>query len=160
MATLGAALAEAHRIAWEDPGPEWFAPARQTVEALDAAAAATVPGAGLNAPWRVVHHLRTGFALWGRWLAGESADPADHGAGEDWAPVADPTPAAWQALVAGTIAEEAALQAVVAGMTDEQLLAVDARYGETPLALVLSFIAHTGYHAGELRTLASIASPG
>ena len=32
MSTLGEVLSEAHRIAWEDPDPEWFAPARRTVE--------------------------------------------------------------------------------------------------------------------------------
>ncbi len=42
MATPGAALAEAHRIAWEDPGLDWFAPSRQTVVALGAAVSVPV----------------------------------------------------------------------------------------------------------------------
>jgi hypothetical protein len=160
VATLGEALAEAHRIAWEDPGPEWFAPVRPTIEALGAVTAARPPGPGLNPPWRVLSHLRTGYALWARWLAGEVADPAGFGAGEEWTPVADPSPAAWEALVAEAIADEARLRAVIAGMPDERLLAVEPRFAETPLALVLSFIAHTGYHAGELATLASLTRPG
>ncbi len=157
MATLGAALAEAHRIAWEDPAPEWFAPARQTVEALGATEAATIPGPGLNAPWRVVHHLRTGFALWARWLAGEPADPAITEQAMS-GPVADPTPAAWQALIAGAIADEGPAGSR-RGHDGRQLLAVVPRYGSAAGAR-LSFIAHTGYPAGELRTLASMASAG
>ena len=114
MSTLGEVLAEAHRIAWEDPDPEWFAPARRTVEGMSAATAASAPGPDLNAPWRVLGHLRTGFALWARWLAGEPAEPADFGATDEWAPVTDPSPAAWAALVADAIAEEARLRRAVA----------------------------------------------
>lgn len=40
MAAIGEATAEPHRIAWEDPGPGWFTPARQTIGGLAAAAAA------------------------------------------------------------------------------------------------------------------------
>ncbi len=158
MARLGESLAEAHRIAWEDPGPEWFTPALATIESLDATTAASSPFSGLNAPWQVLLHLRTGFALWARWLAGEAADPADFGAGAEWNVMSDPSPAAWADLLVATIREEAALRAVIAGMPDERLLEVEPRFGEAPLAVVLSLVAHTGYHAGELATLAPLAS--
>jgi len=155
METLGQALAQAQRIAWEDPGPEWFAPARATIESFDAAAAASPPGSGLNAPWRVLSHLRTGYALWARWLEGEEADPADFGATEEWTPIEDPSPAAWAVVVADAVAEEARLRRVIARLPDDVLFTPDPRFGETPLTMILSFIAHTSYHAGELRTLAS-----
>ena len=124
---------------------------------LTSATAASAPGPDLNAPWRVLGHLRTGFALWARWLAGEPAEPADFGATDEWAPVTDPSPAAWAALVADAIAEEARLRRAVADMPEASLLAVDPRFGEAPLAVIVGLITHTGYHAGELRTLASLA---
>ena len=161
MATFGETLAEAERITWEVPEAGWFPPARTTVEALDAAAAAARPAGTANAAWNVLRHLHVGHALWRRWLAGQPADPAEFGAETEWEPVTDASPEAWAALKAAAIAEEAAFRDLISGQPDGWFTEVDPRFGETRLATVVGLIVHTGYHAGELATLASvIGAPG
>jgi len=151
--TLAAPLAAALTIAYEDPIPDWFPPVEPTVRDIGAADAARVPLPEGNRPWRVLDHLRIGLELWREALVGGAFDPAAHGAGDDWMPVADPSDDAWRDLRERTLAASRAFAASVAALSDEDLLEPDGVFDMTRLEVVLSTLAHTAYHAGELAPL-------
>lgn len=151
--TIGAALAEAVRISFDDASADWFPPVAASVDALTPDQAAR-PGCDGNAPWQVLDHLRIGFAIWGEFLATGRFEPARFGGGTEWQPIEAPSPDDWARLRSRTREAEADLRAVLAGLDDNELLAADPSLGGmTRLALALSTLAHLGYHAGELATL-------
>lgn len=154
---IGPALAEAVRISYDDASADWFPPVAPSVDALTPEEAAR-PGCDGNAPWQVLDHLRIGFAIWGEFLATGRFEPVRFGGGTEWQPVEAPSPGDWERLRRRTREAEAAFRAVLAGLDDDVLLAADPSLGGmTRLALVLSTLAHLGYHAGELATLTTVS---
>jgi hypothetical protein len=65
----------------------------------------------------------------------------------------DQSDEAWDYLRARTLAANRAFAASVAALSDQDLLGVDPAFGATRLEIVLSVLAHTCYHAGDLATL-------
>jgi hypothetical protein len=157
---IGPSLAEAVRISFDDSSADWYPPVAQSVDALTPSEAAR-PGCDENAPWQVLDHLRLGFAIWGEFLATGRFEPVRFGGGTEWQPIEAPSPNDWERLRRRTSEAEAAFRAVLAGLDDDQLLAADPSLGGmTRLALVLSTLAHLGYHAGELATLTTASRAG
>jgi hypothetical protein len=111
---------------------------------------------GTKLPWRVLDHLRIGLELWRDAMEGRPMDPPAHGAAAEWTPVTEPTAAAWADLRKRALEANRAFALTVAAIPDARLLALDPAIGACPLDVILSILAHTGYHAGELRTLRTI----
>lgn len=152
---VASSLADAIRISFEDASADWFPPVGPVVDGLDAESAARRrPGA--NAPWQVLEHLAIGFDVWAEYLRTATFDPGRFGGGHEWEPVSDPSPNAWDELRQRARDGEAALRAAIAALPDDVLLASEPSLGgATRMDLILSTLAHLGFHAGELATLAA-----
>ncbi len=160
---LGPALAVAMRISFDDAAADWFPPVAASMDRLDPeGAAAGAPGT--NPPWRVLRHLQVGYGIWGRYLATGEFEPAAFGGGREWDEALVPSGAALDALRARLRAGDAAFRATLASLDDDELLEPkEAMGGATLLDIVLSNLAHLGYHAGELAMIDAVreaARPG
>jgi len=100
--------------------------------------------------WEIVHHLAAWNGIAARRIRGETPEVTQE---QDWPPVTDPSPAAWQAALAELEAQHRDLYRTVRGLDDARL--DDAVPGSDPTVrgLLLGTLQHNSYHAGQIALL-------
>jgi len=132
----------------------WFTPFSAVVEGLMAEQALLVPAPGINCIWAVVNHMRfwnevillrlRGLPVNRKALGSENGWPRPGGPGDD---------RAWQMACSRTITMNAEVARLVAGLSDEDLVAPLTPGRTTRYRLVHGLIGHNAYHTAEITTV-------
>ncbi|MFL6234303.1 MAG: DinB family protein [Thermoanaerobaculia bacterium] len=133
-------------------GGAWHGPAvAEALAGVDAATAAARPLPGAHSIWEIVHHLTVWNDAPRRRIDGERLQ--DLPAEQDWPPVGDVSPDAWQAALAALEEAHAGLRARVLDLTDAQLDDPVAGSDPTVRGMLLGVLQHNAYHAGQIALL-------
>jgi len=148
-------MSEANRIAEQMRrvmiGGAWHGPS--VLEALDglpvsAAVAHPIPEA--HSIWELVRHIDFTQRLLQRRVNGENPSATD---ADFFPPVTDTSESAWKAAVAGLRAQEEALCALVAKLSDDRLAEPITPGGSTVYETFHGHAQHNAFHAGQIRLL-------
>ena len=132
-------------LAYADHGT--FVPFTQAVSGLTADQASAVPAAGFRSVWAQVNHVRFWHEANLRQLRALPVDWKALGAEDGWPPPGDPSDeASWEAVVSYTVALNAEIAELVAGLTGEELEEPVVAGYVTRWQIVQSLIAHNAYH--------------
>ena len=138
-------------------GGAWHGPAvAETLADVDETIAAARPIAGAHSIWEIVHHLTVWNDVPRRRLDGERLQnlPPE----QDWPPVADVSPGAWQTALAALEEAHAALHDRVLELADGQLDDPVTGSDSTVRGTLFGVLQHNAYHAGQIATLSK--APG
>ncbi len=130
-------------------GGAWHGPSVLEALAGVGAAPATVrlyPGG--KTIWEIVHHLTVWNHVPRRRLDGEAIEDVPDT--EDWPPVEDTSPAAWQVAVSALEEAHGTLHARVLDLTDGQLDEPVPGSDPTVRGMLLGVLQHNAYHAGQI----------
>jgi len=139
-------------------GDTWHgSPLTTILDGVTAEQAARRPPNGAHSIWELVLHI----TAWRNEVARRAAGaPAGEPAEGDYPAVGDPTPARWQAALAGLDASHANLVRVVRGMSDPGLLEPTNDPRNPPLGTGVTYyelfhgiVQHDAYHAGQIAIL-------
>ena len=148
-------MSEANRIAEQMRrvmiGGAWHGPS--VLEALDglpvsAAVAHPIPEA--HSIWELVRHIDFTQRLLQRRVNGENPSATD---ADFFPPVTDTSESAWKVAVAGLRAQEEALCALVAKLSDDRLAEPITPGGSTVYETFHGHAQHNAFHAGQIRLL-------
>lgn len=133
-------------------GGAWHGPAiAETLEGVDAAAAAARPIATAHSIWEIVHHLTVWNDLPRRRIDGERG--AELPADEDWQAVEDASEESWQRALVALKASHRRLHDRLAALTDDELERPVAGSDPTVRSMVLGVLQHNAYHGGQIAVL-------
>lgn len=137
-------------------GGAWHGPAvAETLEGVDAAAAARRPIAAAHSIWEIVHHLTTWHEVPQRRLDGERDEmPPER---DDWLAVPEPSEENWQQALKALRSAHQRLHARLAQLSDGELERPVAGSESTVRAMVLGVIQHNAYHGGQIALLRTAA---
>jgi uncharacterized damage-inducible protein DinB len=133
-------------------GGAWHGPAvAETLGGVDAATAAAHPLPDAHSIWEIVHHLTVWTEVPRRRIDGEAIQnlPPER----DWPPVADTSPAAWQAALAALEAAHKALHQRILDLADGQLDEPVVGSDPTVRGMLFGVLQHNAYHAGQIALL-------
>lgn len=141
-------------------GGAWHGPAvAETLEGVDAAAAARRPIAAAHSIWELVHHLTTWHEVPRRRIDGERDEMPPEG--DDWsAAVPEPSEESWQQALNALRSAHQRLHTRLARLSDDELGRPVAGSESTVRAMVLGVIQHNAYHGGQIALLRKAASDG
>jgi hypothetical protein len=135
-------------------GPAWHGPALLELLAdVNAERAGRRPLPGAHSIWEIVQHVATWLDIVGERVGGHHRDIPDS---EDWSPVTDESPAAWQRMVARVAEAGESLARHIERFADD---ALDARLrgaaatASTAYATLQGSAQHVLYHAGQVAVL-------
>ena len=137
-------------------GEAWHGPSLEEVlEGVTAEAAGKKPVAGGHSIWEIVAHIAVWEAVVRRRLSGEVVRnvPPE----QDWPPVTDTTPEAWQNALAQLRSGCELLQQAVSRLTDRQLEAEVPGMGYNVYVMLHGAVQHATYHAGQIALLKKAA---
>ena len=134
--------------AWR--GPAWHGPSvQESLEGVDAAAAARKPIAGGHTIWELAEHIAVWEDVVARRIGGEKVQPEGD---LDWPPVRETGDAAWQRTRDRMAATHDRLRAAIASFPDARL--DEERPGAgTWYVLFHGIVQHDLYHAGQIGLL-------
>jgi len=133
-------------------GEAWHGPSLEEVlEDVTAEAAAKKPVAGGHSIWEIVLHVGVWESVARRRLSGEVVRnvPPE----QDWPPVTDPTPQAWQDAREQLRSSCELLQQAISRITDRQLDAEVPGMGYSAYVMLHGAVQHATYHAGQIALL-------
>jgi uncharacterized damage-inducible protein DinB len=126
-------------------------PFAEAVAELSAAQAASDPGHGLASVWATVNHIRFWHQVSLRQLRHEPVDFAALGAVDGWPALPDERDdAAWEEVVAQTMALNAEIVALIESMSERQLDEVVAAGHLTRWQIVDCLVTHNAYHTSSI----------
>ena len=133
-------------------GGAWHGPAvAETLAGIDAVTAAARPLPAAHSIWEIVHHLTVWTEVPRRRIDGEALQNLP--ANRDWPPVADTSPAAWQAAQAALEAAHKALHQRILDLSDAQLDEPVVGSDPTVRGMLFGVLQHNAYHAGQIALL-------
>lgn len=140
-------------------GGAWHGPAvAETLEGVDAAAAARRPIAAAHSIWEIVHHLTTWHEVPRRRLDGERDEmPPER---DNWPAVPEPSEENWQQALKALRSAHQRLHTRLARLSDEELRRPVAGSESTIRGMVLGVIQHNAYHGGQIALLRKAAPNG
>jgi len=133
-------------------GEAWHGPSLEEVlEDVTAEAAAKKPVAGGHSIWEIVLHVGVWESVARRRLSGEVVRnvPPE----QDWPPVTDTTPEAWQNALEQLRSSCELLQQAISRITDRQLDAEVPGMGYSAYVMLHGAVQHATYHAGQIALL-------
>lgn len=138
-------------------GGAWHGPAvTETLEGVDAAAAARQPIAAAHSIWEIVHHLTTWHEVPRRRIDGERDEmPPER---DDWLAVPEPSEENWQQALEALRSAYQRLHTRLAQLSDEELGRPVAGSESTVQGMMLGIIQHNAYHGGQIALLRKAAS--
>ena len=150
-------MAEAQHLAdvlkglFGDPEHGLFSAFTIAVDGLTAAQAAAIPAPRFNSIWAVVNHVR----FWQEYtllrLRGLTIDRQALGAANGWPPAGDPGDEyAWRAARTRAIEVNQELAALIAQMTDDEVVQPSAPGRASRYQVIHGIIAHNSYHTCEV----------
>lgn len=138
-------------------GGAWHGPAvAETLEGVDAAAAARRPIAAAHSIWEIVHHLTTWHEVPRRRIDGERDEMPPES--EDWLAVLEPSEETWQQALEALRSAHQRLHTRLAQLSDEELARPVAGSESTIRGMMLGIIQHNAYHGGQIALLRKAAS--
>jgi uncharacterized damage-inducible protein DinB len=133
-------------------GGAWHGPAvAETLEGVDAEAAARRPIAAAHSIWEIVHHLTAWNDVPRRRIDGERDGVLSEG--KDWPAVPEPTEENWQQSLEALRTAHRRLHTRLTQLTDEELPRAVAGSESTVGGMVLGVIQHNAYHGGQIVVL-------
>ena len=133
-------------------GEAWHGPSLEEVlEGVTAEAGAKKPIAGGHSIWEIVLHIGVWESVARRRLSGEVVRnvPPE----QDWPPVTDTTPEAWQNALEQLRSGCELLQQAISRITDRQLEAEVPGMGYNAYVMLHGAVQHATYHAGQIGLL-------
>jgi len=124
------------------------------VDEINAEQAAAYPILGAHSIWELVQHMAVWEDVVRRRLGGETVLPTPE---HDWPPVRSTDAAAWKKVVETLKSNHAALERMVAEMTDDRLDEIVPAKNYNAYVMLHGIIQHDLYHAGQIALLKKAA---
>jgi len=138
-------------------GDAWHGPAlRELLSGLSPAQAASRPFAQAHSIWEIVLHIAAWENVYRQRLAGAALHEPEEG---DFPPIANLTPAAWEAALAHLEGVHQELQRAVAALPESALERIVPGRTGTVRFMLQSAVRHHVYHTGQIALLKKAAVP-
>ncbi len=133
-------------------GEAWVGPSLSgLLEGVDTEKALTRIVAGAHSIWEIVLHIASWERIARQRVEGKAEETVSPT--QDWPPVTDPSPAAWDEAKGDLERENLRLRETIAGLDDERLQEVVPGRPYTVYGLLHGVIQHDLYHAGQIALL-------